>query len=160
MKSLLLISVLLPYTLSAQSGSGKATSKALNNRFTITYQNATASWKVGSTRITSTELAQAVTDNLAKRLSQKGFVRTTPLDVRCCNLQVQIANATLHQVSSGDSRLALAIRITVLDVDGQFVYTREYRAEAPVGSGPAGGAAEIGKAAMEDKELLTFLAGS
>jgi hypothetical protein len=47
------------------------------------------------------------------------------------------------------------VRFTVLDVDNQTTYAKEYRAE---GAQVGGAAAELAKAAMADDDLLKAMA--
>lgn len=145
--------VLLPAASAAQQGSGNnpattihpsVTPKKNNNRFAIAYASTTGNRNA---------IGEAVVKDLVQRLSQNGFVRAQPLDVQCCNLQVEVLDA-----ASPAGRFSISVRITVQDVDKQFIYGKQYRGEAPSGPGQvAAAAAEVAKAAMADNALLKAL---
>ena len=143
----------------AQSGAGNnpaptikapVTPKQRNNRYNITYPTTAQSWQSGAGRATSADVYGALVANLTQRLSAQGFDRVKPLDVQCCNMQLQIVDA-----GSAQNKFFLKIRITVLDVDSQTIYTKEYRTE---GAQFSGAAAELAKAAIADDDLLKALA--
>ncbi|HWF10642.1 MAG TPA: hypothetical protein VG297_19375 [Bryobacteraceae bacterium] len=121
-----------------------------NNRFAITFPNNSQTGGADS---------QAVADDLARRLKAKGFVLVKPLDVHCCNLQVQMLGAESNGSSTHENRYSLRARLTVLDQDGQFIYAKEYGGEAPAGGNQiVGAASEIAKAATEDSAFLKAIA--
>ena len=87
-----------------------------NNRYNITYLTTPQSWKTAAGRATSGEVYEALVNNLTRSLSDKGFDRVKPLDVQCCNVQLQILNA-----GSTQNNFSLRVRVTVLDVDNQTI---------------------------------------
>jgi hypothetical protein len=98
-----------------------------------------------------------------KRLSQKGLVRVRQLDVQCCTVQVEVLDATANE-NSQQPHVSLNTRITLLDVDKQNVYSKEYRGEAPAkAKGKAGIAAaadDVASRVSADNEFTHALAGS
>ncbi len=157
-KPLILI-LLTPLFVGAQGATGNnpaptikspVTPKRQNNRYNITYPTTAQSWKTGAGHATSAEIYEALVANLTQRLSDKGFDRVKPLDVQCCNVQLQILDA-----GSSQNKFFVRVRFTVLDVDNQTTYAKEYRAE---GAQVGGAAAELAKAAMADDDLLKAMA--
>jgi hypothetical protein len=121
-----------------------------NNRYNITYLTTPQSWKTAAGRVTSGEVYEALVNNLTRSLSDKGFDRVKPLDVQCCNVQLQILNA-----GSTQNNFSLRVRVTVLDVDNQTIYVKEYRGE---GAQVSNAEAQLAKAAMADSDLLKAMA--
>ncbi|MDQ1474319.1 MAG: hypothetical protein QOJ99_5799, partial [Bryobacterales bacterium] len=126
--------------------------------------DSTQTWTVGGHPVAATQLTQAVTNSLVKRLSQKGLVRVRQLDVQCCTLQVEVLDANANE-NSQQPHLSLNTRITLLDVDKQHVYSKEYRGEAPAkakGSkaGTAAAADDVASRVIADNEFMHALAGS
>ncbi len=149
-------------SLVAQTGATKSAAKEvpvppkpLNNHFTIAYPESTRTWQISGSNVTSSSVSQAVANALAQKLAQKHFTRVQTLDTQCCSLQLEVIG-----LSS-----ALSVRISVLDIDKQSVYVKEYRAELaakPTGSSPnintaASGVVEM---ALSDPNFVRALAGT
>jgi hypothetical protein len=138
-----------------------------NHRFNIAYPESGKSWSVGKTQATSGGILQTVANTLADRLARKGFTRVRPLDVPCCTIQLELLYVAANEGSSAtpSTPMTLSVRVTLLDIDQQNVYTKEYRGEAPAGAVKTGkgtetAAADLVTNVLADNEFLRPLAGS
>ena len=126
-----------------QEAPGKSMTKPHNHRYTIVLPDPPKDRNAG----------QKVSGALVRKLAQRRFLRVRQLDVQCCALQLEILSATPS---------SLKARITLLDVDKQNVFSKEYQAAASGnGRNAMTSAAEaLATHAVADGDFLKALAGS
>jgi hypothetical protein len=146
------------------SGPAIAQQKLKNNRYIVVTPDSTQSWQIGGANVTAAELSQMVTNSLVRRLTQKGLVRVKQLDDQCCAIQVEVIDASGNE-NAQTPHLTLSTRITMMDIDREHLYTKEYRGDAPPKA--KGNKARIAAAAddavnsmLADEKLVHVLAGS
>ena len=136
-----------------------------NHRFNITYPDSAKTWTIGKTQVSSGSVSRTIANDLAARLVKKGFTRVRPLDVQCCTIQLELLYVAENQASSSTPAVTLSARITLLDIDQQNIYTKEYRGEAPAtavraGKGLESAASELVTSVLADSNFMRPLAGS
>lgn len=106
-----------------------------NNRFVLTFPS---SGKSGSTAAN-----QQIAEALASKLTAKGFVRDQTLQAHCCTLQIETTDATG----------GISAKITVMDLDKQDLYHKDYQGQG------TNAAQQIADHALADSELMKALTG-
>ena len=127
---------------SGQEKSTVATAVPKNKSYSISHVNPPPKWNA---------VFQAIDTGLVRRLTAVGLKREQPLAVQCCTIQVALI---------GVEPAAVSARITLVDIDQQQVYSKEYRGEGKGQGNANGGVNEMLDTFMQDQTMLRALKGT
>jgi hypothetical protein len=86
------------------------------------------------------------------------------LDDQCCSVQVEVLDASGNE-NAQQPHVSLSARITILDIDKENLYSKEYRGGGPPKAkaskaGIAAAADDVVSSMLADEKLTHVLAGS
>jgi hypothetical protein len=138
----------------AAGASATAQGNVKGKHFMISYA-APSSSRSDDDQKKAPEVLQSVGEGIAQRLTADGLVRVPALDIQCCNLQLTLLQGGPDAEVPKTRRNALSIRASVLDIDNQPLYTKNFSGAA-TGSDAVEG---LVKSVLADPKIMRILKG-
>jgi len=112
---------LLASPLEQDNAASKAPAKG--NHFAIAYRAASPNSKVEAVPPSPPSELSGLGESIVRRLKKQGLLQVPTLDVQCCTVQMTLMDPKSPADSGGKQK---SIRVTVMDIDNQPLYTKEF----------------------------------